>query len=160
MVEAVWSSDEFVKDAARFAVGTASLEQLAALHGMTPEHALAVISDPTTAARIDRAAADLERDGSALRLRARSLLHEALRRLGDTIDRGECSPAFLLRLSEVMGKLSAQPRDDRKETTGPTFAINIDLGGGNSVSLKGDPLTLDATTGELVANNPSRRWQE
>lgn len=160
MVEAIESGDGFVKDAARFAVGTASIEQVAALHDMTPEHALTVLSDTGMAARVERAAAELERNGSAVRLRARSLLHEALRRLGDTIDQGECSPTFLLRLSEVMGKLSAEPKDDRKESTGSTFAIHIDLGEGRRVSLQGAPMTLDAATGEPVADSRAVGWQE
>lgn len=159
MVESIGSSGGFPKDAARFVVGAASIEHVAALHGMKPEQALAALSDPGMEARVARAVAELERDGSAGRMQARALLHESIRRLSDMIDQGECSPSFLLRLAEVTGKLSAEPKDERKEASGPTFAINIDLGGGNSVTLKSDPLTLDAATGELVEGKRSPGWQ-
>ncbi len=152
----ITSGDEaFIEDAARFVVGAATIDRVGALHGMEPEQVLAILSETDMAARVERAAAEIERDGSAVRLRAQFLLYEALRRLIETVDKGECAPSFLLRLSEVMGKLSAEPKDDRKEANRPTFAINIDLGWGNSVSLKSVPLTLDAATGDLIASTPA-----
>lgn len=160
MLEALSNDDARVNNYARFCLGVLTIEQVAALHEVAPEQVLTDMTALDMAARVDKAAAELEGSGAAARMRARSLLGEALRRLSDTVKQGECSPSFLLRLAEVAGKLSAEPRDDRKEATGPTFAINIDLGGGNSVSIKSDPLTLDAATGELIASNPTPGWQE
>ncbi len=159
MLEALVKDDARVNNYARFALGLLTVEQVAALHEVAPEQVLTDMTALDTAARVDRAAAELERDGFAVRMRARSLLGEALRRLSDTVEQGECSPSFLLRLTEIMGKLSVEPKDERKEATGPTFAISIDLGGGNNVSIKSDLLTLDAATGELIASNPTPGWQ-
>lgn len=160
MLEALGSDDTRVNNYARFCLGVLTIEQVAALEGVTPEQALVNMTSPDMAARVDKAAAEFEGSGAAARMRAGGLLNESLRRLSDTVAGGECSPSFLLRLAEVMGKLSAEPKDERKEATGPTFAINIDLGGGNSVSLKGtEPLTLDANTGELVTGNTVTGWQ-
>ncbi len=158
----ITSSDEaFIEDVARFVVGAATIENVGALHGMEPEQVLAALSDTNMAARAERAAAELERDGSAVRIRARSLLYEAMSRLADTVNQGECSPSFLLRLAEVMGKLSAEPKEEKAQSTGPTFQISIDLGGGQSVSLSNNvqPLVLDAATCEPVASNPAPGWR-
>lgn len=154
MLEALGNDDARVDNYARFALGLLTVEQVAALHEVAPEQVLTDMTTLDMATRVDRRAAELECDGSAAKMRARSLLGEALRQLSDTVDRGECAPSFLLRLTEVIGKLAHEPKDEKKEPTGPTFQINIDLGGGSSVSLKGaDPLTLDAATGELIASN-------
>jgi len=158
----ITSGDEaFIEAAAQFAVGAATIERVGALHGMEPEQVLAILSDSDMAARVERAAAELERDGSAIRIRARSLLYEAMRRLADTVHQGECSPSFLLRLAEVMGKLSAEPKEEKSQNTGPSFQISIDLGGGQSVSLSNNvkPELLDAETGEPVSSNPTPGWQ-
>lgn len=158
----ITSGDEaFIEDAARFVVGAASIDHVGALHGMEPEQVLAALSDNDMAARVERAAAEIERDGSAVRIRARSLLYEAMRRLADTVHQGECSPSFLLRLAEAMGKLSAEPKEEKSQNTGPTFQISIDLGGGQSVSLSNNvqPVVLDAETGEPVASNPAPGWR-
>ena len=153
--------EAFIEDAAQFAVGAATIERVGALHGMELEQVLAVLSDPDIAVRVERAAAELERDGSALRIRARSLLYESIRRLADTVHQDECSPSFLLRLAEIMGKLSAEPKEEKSQNTGPSFQISIDLGGGQSVSLSNNvkPVVLDSETGEPVASNPAPGWQ-
>ena len=155
------SAEAFIEDAARFAVGAATIERVGALHGVEPEQVLAALSDTGIAARVERAAAELERDGSAVRIRARSLLYEAIRRLADTIHQGQCSPSFLLRLAEVMGKLSAEPKEEKAQNTSPSFQINIDLGGGQSVSLSNNiqPVVLDAATGEPVVSDPAPGWR-
>jgi hypothetical protein len=151
----------FIEDAARFALGAATIERVGALHGMEPEQVLAALSDPGIAARAERAAAELERDGSAVRIRARSLLYEAIRRLAGTVHQGECSPSFLLRLAEVMGKLSTEPKEEKAQNTSPSFQISIDLGGGQSVSLSNNaqPVVLDAATGEPVVSDPAPGWR-
>lgn len=153
--------EAFIEDAARFAVGATTLERVGVLHGMEPEQVLAALSDTEMAVRVERAAADLERDGSATRIRARSLLYEAMRRLRETVDQGECSPSFLLRLAEVMGKLSTEPKEEKVQNTGPSFQISIDLGGGQSVSLSNNvqPVVLDASTGEPIVSNPAPGWR-
>ena len=158
----ITSGDEaFIEDAARFAVGEATIERVGALHGMEPEQVLAALSDTDMAVRVERAAAELERDGSAVRIRARSLLYETLLRIADTVQEGECSPSFLLRLAEVMGKLSAEPKDEKTLNKGPSFQISIDLGGGQSVSLSNNvqPVVLDASTGEPIVSNPAPGWR-
>lgn len=153
--------EAFIEDAARFAVGAITLERVGALHGMEPEEVLAALSDTEMSVRVERAAAELERDGSAARIRARSLLYEAMRLLRETVDQGECSPSFLLRLAEVMGKLSAEPKEEKAQNTGPSFQISIDLGGGQSVSLSNNvqPVVLDASTGEPIVSNPAPGWR-
>lgn len=158
----ITSGDEaFIQDAAQFLVGTVSIDRVGALHGMEPEQVLAALSDTNMAARVERAAAELERDGSAVRIRARSLLYEAMSRLADTVNQGECSPSFLLRLAEVMGKLSVEPKEEKAQNTGPSFQISIDLGGGQSVSLSNNvkPVVLDAATGEPVASDAAPGWR-
>lgn len=78
---------------------------------------------------------------------------ELVRKLADTVSQDDCSPAFLLRLTETLHKVAAEPKDTTEKSTGPTFAINIDLGGGQSVSLTGSPadtLTFDANTGDVL----------
>ena len=153
--------EAFIEDAARFAVGATTLERVGVLHGMEPEQVLAALSDTEMAVRVERAAADLERDGSAARIRARSLLYEAMQRLRETVDQGECSPSFLLRLAEVMGKLSTEPKEEKAQNTGPSFQISIDLGGEQSVSLSNNvkPVVLDAATGEPVASDAAPGWR-
>ena len=153
--------EAFIEDAARFAVGATTLERVGVLHGMEPEQVLAALSDTEMSVRVERAAAELERDGSAARIRARSLLYEAMRRLRETVDQVECSPSFLLRLAEVMGKLSTEPKEEKAQNTGPSFQISIDLGGGQSVSLSNNvqPVVLDASTGEPIVSNPVPGWQ-
>lgn len=152
--------EAFIDDAARFAVGATTLERVGALHGMEPEQVLAALSDSEMAAKVERATAELERDGSAARIRARSLLYEAMRRLRETVDQGECSPSFLLRLAEVMGKLSAEPKEEKAQNTSPNFQISIDLGVGQSVSLSNSvqPVVLDAATGEPIVSNSASAW--
>lgn len=147
--------EAFIEDAARFAVGATTLERVGALHGMEPEQVLATLSDTEIAVKVERATAELERDGSAVRIRARLLLYEAMRRLCETVDQGECSPSFLLRLAEVMGKLSAEPKEEKAQNTGPNFQISIDLGDSHYVSLSNNvqPLVLDAATGEQIVSN-------
>lgn len=153
--------EAFIKDAARFAVGEFTIDRVGALHGMEPEQVLAVLSDADMAVLVERAAAELERDGSALRISARSLLYVTIRRLADTVKQGECSPSFLLRLAEVMGKLSNEPKEEKAQSTGPSFQISIDLGGGQSVSLSNSvqPMALDASTGEPIVSNPASGWR-
>ncbi len=158
----ITSGDEaFIQDVAQFLIGTVSIDRVGALYGMEPEQVLAALSDTNMAARVERAAAELERDGSAVRIRARSLLYEAMSRLADTVNQGECSPSFLLRLAEVMGKLSVESKEEKAQNTGPSFQISIDLGGGQSVSLSNNiqPVVLDAATGEPVASDAAPGWR-
>jgi hypothetical protein len=145
----------FISDAACFAVGAITLDQLGALHGMEPEQVLTALADPGIGSSVDRVAAEFERDGSATRMRARSLLGDAVRTLADTVEQGACSPTFLLRLTEVLGKLAADPKDEKQDPAAPTFHISIDLGD-RSVTLTAaraqgqpTPMTLDACTGAL-----------
>ena len=129
----LFSRDAFVADAARFVLGGATIEHLAALHDMTPREVLAVLGDPVIAARVDRAAAEAERNGTALKQRARFVIGDAVRKLADTVAGDDVSPSFLLRVVDVLGKQAAEPQD-KGQAAQPTFTINIDLGE-RSVSL-------------------------
>jgi hypothetical protein len=125
--------DAFVEDAVRFVLGGASIEHLAALHAMKPCEVLAALSDPVIAARVDRAAAEAERNGTALKQRARFVIGDAVRKLADTVAGDDVSPSFLLRVVDVLGKQAAEPQD-KGQPAQTTFTINIDLGD-HSVSL-------------------------
>ena len=156
-----FGNEAFVEDAARFIVGACTIDRIAALHGVKPEQVLATLSDTEMASRVEQAAAELERDGSAVRIRARSLLFEAICRLADTLHQGECSPSFLLKLTEVLGKLSTEPKEEKTQNTGPNFLISIDLGGGQTVNLSNNvqPAVLDASTGEPIVSKPHSGWR-
>jgi hypothetical protein len=149
----------FLEDAARYAAGVATLEQVAEWNGIAPEEVLAALSDPDTAAQVDKRAAQLDRDGSVMRLRAKSVIEAALARLAEPSSMAEYPPSTLLRIVEVVSKLAVDPRDQPKESTGPSFMISIDLGDGQNISLctgntpqQIEPLTLDADTGVPVVS--------
>ncbi len=153
----------FMEDAARYAVGVSTLEQVAAWHSVEPDDVLVALSDPATASQVDRLAAQLDRDGSAMRLRAKSVIDAALARLSEPTAMADYPPSTLLRIIEVVSKLAADPKDQPKESSGPSFLISIDLGDGQNISLctgntppQIEPLTLDAGTGVPVASMTGR----
>jgi hypothetical protein len=125
--------DAFVEDAVRFVLGGASIEHLAALHAMKPCEVLAALDDPVIAALVDRAAAEAERNGTALKQRARFVIGDAVRKLADTVAGDDVSPSFLLRVVDVLGKQAAETQD-KGQAALTTFTINIDLSD-HSVSL-------------------------
>jgi hypothetical protein len=130
------ASEDFVRDAARFVAGALSLEQVAALHGASQEAVLEALDSPQVLARVERTAAQMHVDGSALRLRARAVLAATITRLAALIDGGDASPTLLLRTAEVLSKLGAEPREDRPVRSGEGFSIHINLGD-RSVSMTG-----------------------
>ena len=104
---------------------------------MTQSEVLQLLGDPAVAARVDRAVAEAERSGVALRQRARSIIGEALQKLAATVSGDDVSHSFLLRVVDVLGKQAAEPQD-KGQGAQPTFTIHIDLGD-QSVSLTGTP---------------------
>jgi hypothetical protein len=132
-----FSRDAFVEDAVRFVLGGASIEHLAALHAMKPCEVLAALDDPVIAARVDRATAEAERNGAALKQRARFVIGDAVRKLANTVAGDDVSPSFLLRVVDVLGKQAAETQD-KVQAAQTTFTINIDLSD-HSVSLSSAP---------------------
>lgn len=96
----------FIEDAAKFATGGMLLDQLAARHGLTPDQALDRMEDPAITAAVDRAIATREAGDDAIKDRARQAIASGVRQLAERIESGECAPAHLLRMVEVLGKLS------------------------------------------------------
>jgi hypothetical protein len=135
--------DEFVEDAARLTTGGATIEHVAALYGMTPAQVLVSLEDPCIAALVDRAAAKAERDGTALRQRARVVISDAMSKLAAVVAQDDVSPSFLLRVMDVLGKHIVEPRADKAQAPQTIFSIHIDMGE-HSVSLAGVSLQNDS----------------
>jgi hypothetical protein len=147
-------SDEMVSS---IALGMEDELVVAARHNMSVEQYQELQKQPWFQVQVATKRADLEKNGVTFRAKAAWMA-------GDLLDQvylsASSNDASLAQKHDVLKTLikagGLEPKDETKKDTGPTFAINIDLGGGQSISLTSGstvtpqaPPTIDVETKEL-----------
>lgn len=128
-------SDEMVSS---IALGMEDELVVAARHNMSVEQYQELRAQPWFQAQVAVKRADLEKNGVTFRAKAAWMASDLL---DQVYLQAASNDSSLAQKHEVLKTLikagGLEPKDEKKEATGPTFAINIDLGGGQSVSLTG-----------------------
>jgi hypothetical protein len=123
------TSDSFVNDAAAYAGDLISLEQLASLHSMTEDQAIALMSDPSTAQSIDTLTTQHSRDGTLAKSTAIAVVQAALERMRAALEREDLSISTTVRIAETAHKISGlgQVRPEQTALAREGFSVNIIL---------------------------------
>lgn len=122
---------------------------VAARHGYTVEDFQALQSQSWFQLQIAAKRAEYEKNGVTFKTKAAWMAGELL---DQVYLQAASMDASLNQKHEVLKTLikaaGLEPKDEKKQDTGPTFAINIDLGGGQSISLT-NANVIDAQTKEI-----------
>ena len=128
---------------------------VAARHGYSVEQLQELMAQPWFQAQIAVKRADYEKNGVTFKAKAAWMA-------GDLLDQvyvqASAAGTSLAQKHDVLKTLikagGLEPKDEKSQQTGPTFAINIDLGGGQSISLTSGnaiqpPPAIDVESREL-----------
>lgn len=144
--------DEMV---ASIALGMEDELVVAARHNMSVEQYKLLEVQPWFQAQVAAKRADLEKNGVTFRAKAAWMASDLLDQVYLQVSANDASLAQKHDVLKTLIKAGGlEPKDETKKDTGPTFAINIDLGGGQSISLTSGgtpppPPTIDVETKEL-----------
>ena len=143
------SSDSFVNDAAAYAGDLISLEQLASLHSMTEDQAIALMSDPSTAQSIDTLTTQHSRDGTLAKSTAIAVVQAALERMRAALEREDLSISTTVRIAETAHKISGlgQVRPEQTALAREGFSLTINFTGNDPK--KGPQEVIDVHTKEV-----------
>lgn len=126
-------SEEMV---ATIALGMEDDLVVAARHNFTVEQFQALQAQPWFQAQVAAKRAEYEKSGVTFKAKAAWMASDLL---NDVYLQVKGNDASLSQKHEVLKTLmkagGLEPKDEKKVDTGPTFAISIDLGGGQSISL-------------------------
>lgn len=131
-------SDEMV---ASLALGMEDELVVAARHNLSVEQYYELSGQPWFQVQVAAKRADFEKAGVTFRTKAAWMA-------GDLLDQvymqASGVDASLVQKHDVLKTLikagGLEPRDEKEKPGGPTFAINIDLGGGQTLSLSSRPV--------------------
>lgn len=109
---------------------------VAARHDMSVEQYKALEAQPWFQAQVAAKRAEYEKNGVTFRAKAAWMASDLLDQVYLSVSSNEASLAQKHDVLKTLIKAGGlEPKDEVKKDTGPTFAINIDLGGGQSISL-------------------------
>ena len=122
---------------------------VAARHDMSVEQYQELQRQPWFQAQLAAKRAEFEKNGVTFRAKAAWMASDLLDQVYLSVSSNEASLAQKHDVLKTLIKAGGlEPKDETKKDTGPTFAINIDLGGGNTLSLT-NANVIDAQTKEL-----------
>jgi hypothetical protein len=126
-------SDEMV---ASIALGMEDELVVASRHNMSVEQFYELSKQPWFQAQVATKRADFEKSGVTFRAKAAWMASDLL---DQVYIQAADNNASLAQKHEVLKTLikagGLEPKDEKEKPTGPTFAISIDLGGGQTISL-------------------------
>lgn len=127
---------------------------VAARHDMSVEQYQELQRQPWFQAQVAAKRAEYEKNGVTFRAKAAWMASDLLDQVYLNVSSNEASLAQKHDVLKTLIKAGGlEPKDETKKDTGPTFAINIDLGGGQSISLTSGtpaaPPTIDVETKEI-----------
>ena len=109
---------------------------VAARHGYSVEQLQELMAQPWFQAQIAVKRADYEKNGVTFKAKAAWMASDLL---DQVYVQASAAGTSLAQKHDVLKTLikagGLEPKDEKSQQTGPTFAINIDLGGGQSISL-------------------------
>lgn len=122
---------------------------VASRHNLSVEQYQELQRQPWFQAQVAAKRADLEKNGVTFRAKAAWMASDLLDQVYLQVSANEASLAQKHDVLKTLIKAGGlEPKDEKQKDTGPTFAINIDLGGGQSISLT-NANVIDAQTKEL-----------
>lgn len=122
---------------------------VAARHDMSVEQYQELQRQPWFQAQVAAKRAEFEKNGVTFRAKAAWMASDLLDQVYLSVSSNEASLAQKHDVLKTLIKAGGlEPKDEKAKDTGPTFAINIDLGGGNTLSLT-NANVIDAQTKEL-----------
>ncbi|HMM84662.1 MAG TPA: hypothetical protein PKC53_04255 [Azohydromonas sp.] len=119
----------FVADAALFANGVITLEELATLHGLDSEAARARLEHPDTAAEVEARAVMMRGDGTLARAKAHEALICVIDRLHEHAQRPDLPAGTCVRVADVLSRIAGVVSARTEAPTRSTFSVNIVLSG-------------------------------
>lgn len=144
-------SDEMV---ASLALGLEDDLIVASRHGLTVEKYQELAQQPWFQAQIAAKRSEFEKNGVTFRAKAAWMAGDLLDQVYIQASGHDVNLSVKHDILKTLIKAGGlEPKDEKKEATGPTFAISIDLGGGQSISLTSNapkpPPTIDVDAKEL-----------
>lgn len=128
---------------------------VASRHGYSVEQYLELQKQPWFQVQVASKRADLEKNGVTFKAKAAWMASDLLDQVYMAAAGMDASLAQKHDVLKTLIKAGGlEPKDEKQKDTGPTFAINIDLGGGQSISLTSGnaiqpPPAIDVETKEL-----------
>ena len=130
---------------------------VASRHGYSVEQYLELQKQPWFQVQVASKRADLEKNGVTFKAKAAWMASDLLDQVYMAAAGMDASLAQKHDVLKTLIKAGGlEPKDEKAKDTGPTFAINIDLGGGQSISLTSGstitpqaPPAIDVDTKEL-----------
>lgn len=147
-------SEEMV---ASIALGMEDELVVASRHNLSVEQYQELQRQPWFQAQVAAKRSEYEKNGVTFRAKAAWMASDLLDQVYLQVSTNDASLAQKHDVLKTLIKAGGlEPKDEIKKDTGPTFAINIDLGGGQSISLTSGgtitpqaPPTIDVETKEL-----------
>jgi hypothetical protein len=144
-------SDEMV---ASLALGMEDELVVASRHNLSVEQYYELARQPWFQTQVAAKRADFEKSGVTFRAKAAWMASDLL---DQVYIQAADNNASLAQKHEVLKTLikagGLEPKDEKEKPTGPTFAISIDLGGGQTISLSNNvvnpPPAIDVETKEI-----------
>ncbi len=125
-----------------------SLEDAAAQHGMTCDELLVLADQNET--EVNRRAAIARADGRAIEGVGKKVLSDALHQLADRVDSGDMSAPMLVKVIEVLHKVSGMASKAEKKADQGRFIFSIHFGE-NSDQQRATAV-FDGETAEIVGD--------
>lgn len=128
---------------------------IAARHNFTVEQVHTLQAQPWFQAQIAAKRAEYEKNGVTFKAKAAWMASDLLDQVYVQVSGNDASLAQKHEVLKTLIKAGGlEPKDEKKVDTGPTFAISIDLGGGQSISLTNAnaiqaPPVIDVETKEV-----------
>lgn len=119
----------FVADAALFANGVITLEELATLHGVDGETVCARLEHPDTAAEVEARALTMRGDGTLARAKAHEALICAIDRLHEHAQRPDLPAGMCVRIADVLSRITAASGARAEAPARASFSVQIVLSG-------------------------------
>lgn len=122
---------------------------VASRHNLSVEQYQELQRQPWFQAQVAAKRAEYEKNGVTFRAKAAWMASDLLDQVYVQVSGNDASLAQKHDVLKTLIKAGGlEPKDEKQKDTGPTFAINIDLGGGQSISLT-NANVIDAQTKEL-----------
>ena len=122
-----------------------SIEDAAAQHGTTSTELLALAEQNEV--EVNRRAALARADGRAIEGVSKKALSDALRQLADRVNSGDMSAPMLVKVIEVLHKVSGMATKAEKKPEQGRFIFTIHLGGNSDQKIS---TVFDGETAEVV----------